>query len=149
MPFSALLLAVGAVAVAPSWWGAVGRTAITWACRHWPPGLLLGGGALVLVWWAIRTLHRRRWPESVRRDRRMPTMVWLPLWAHVGGLLVLSVVIAVGMGALLWWALGRPRLEPLPTGPGAAAWTVANTFDAMKIVLSVVACGVPEPHHRR
>ncbi|WP_328426504.1 pentapeptide repeat-containing protein [Micromonospora sp. NBC_00389] len=66
-------------------------------------------------------------------------MVWLPLWAHVGGLLVLSVAIAVGMGALLWWALGPPRLEPLPTAPGAAAWTVANTFDAMKIVLSVVA----------
>jgi membrane protein implicated in regulation of membrane protease activity len=69
----------------------------------------------------------------------VPTQVWLPLRAHVAGLLLLSVAIAAGTGVLLWSAFGRPALEPLPTGAGAPAWTVANTLDAIKIVLSVVA----------
>jgi hypothetical protein len=117
--------------------------------RHWLPVVLLVAGLGGLVVQAAIVVHRRRRPRTARRRRRDPVAVWLPLSAHVAGLLLLAVVVAVGVGGLLWWALGSPSVHhpPASTAPpaGAAtpapggAWTVQNTFDAMKIVLSVVA----------
>jgi len=66
-------------------------------------------------------------------------------------LLGLAALFAAGVWVLLWTAVGKPALTgrpatpptpspsvSAPTVPGPPAWTVANTFDAMKIVLAVV-----------
>ncbi|WP_238018613.1 hypothetical protein KZZ52_49920 [Dactylosporangium sp. AC04546] len=135
----------GAVSLGPGWWGRAVSGVGSAAVRHWLPVLLFGVGSAVLAASMVRTVHRRRWPGRVRRGRREPVAVWLPLSAHIGGLLLVAIGVAVGMGVLLWWALGGPPVGGLPSasstgsGMGAPAWTVSNTFDAMKIVLSVVA----------
>jgi hypothetical protein len=139
----AAVLTAGLIVATPEWWGRQVRVVMTGAGRNWLPLLLIGAGAAMMLAWTVRTLHRSRWPGRVRRGRREPIAVWLPQSVHIGGLLLLSITVAVGMGALLWWALGKPAVDALPptvsggqTGP---AWTVSNTFDALKIVLSVVA----------
>jgi uncharacterized protein YjbI with pentapeptide repeats len=143
------LAVLGAVTVAPGWWWRRLSVAAVAVGRHWLPVLLLVAGLGGLVVQGTIAVHRRRRPGTARRRRREPVAVWLPLSAHIAGLLLLAVVVAVGVGVLLWWALGSPtvHLTPASTAPPAGtatpapggAWTVQNTFDAMKIVLSVVA----------
>jgi hypothetical protein len=53
--------------------------------------------------------------------------------AHVLVLVVVALVAAAGLSGLLWLLLGRPPIRA--SGP----WTTADTFDALKIVLSVIA----------
>jgi uncharacterized protein YjbI with pentapeptide repeats len=55
------------------------------------------------------------------------------LFEHVVLLLGLAVGFGVVLAGLLWWALGQPELTI------GQAWTTRNTFDALKIVLLVVA----------
>jgi uncharacterized protein YjbI with pentapeptide repeats len=93
--------------------------------------------------------------STAQRPGRGPQ---LPLLVHVALLLGLASVVALGVGTLLWTAVGRPALTgspsvPTPTSGAASApptviapaagaasggWTLTNTFDAMKIVLAVV-----------
>jgi len=54
---------------------------------------------------------------------------------HVSALLAVSVLTAIGIGWLLWIALGRPAIR---TGGPGVVWTPGDTFDAMKIVLAIV-----------
>jgi uncharacterized protein YjbI with pentapeptide repeats len=58
----------------------------------------------------------------------------LPLFVHVALLLVLSFILAAGLGLLMWHAVGQPDLRVLQ-----ADWKVSDSFDALKIVLAVVA----------
>lgn len=87
------------------------------AVRHWLPVLLFGVSGAVLVASAVRGLHRWR----VRRGQRKPVTVWLPLSAHIGGLLLAAIVVAVGLGGLLWLALGGPRVGGLPSAPSTGS----------------------------
>ena len=143
---STALVVLGLVAVAPRWWWRQFLTAQAAVGRHWLAVLLLVVGLAGLMIHGAATLHRRRRPDTARRRRREPVAVWLPLSAHVAGLLLIAVLVAAAVAALLWWALGSPTVYPTPAATPpvgapapAGAWTVQNTFDAMKIVLSVVA----------
>ncbi|MFG2037317.1 pentapeptide repeat-containing protein [Dactylosporangium sp. NPDC048998] len=143
LPVGMFLLITGIASVLLGWWDHYVWPVAVGTGRHWLSVLLFSVGAAAIVAWTAGTRRRRRWPGRVRRGRREPIAVWLPLSAHIGGLLLLSVAVAIGMGALLWWALGKPPVNALPTTPtaaqGAPTWTVSNTFEAMKIVLSIVA----------
>ncbi|MEU7875161.1 pentapeptide repeat-containing protein [Dactylosporangium sp. NPDC049140] len=136
LPWGVFILVYAVYSVDPGWWDRQVSTAVAGAGRHSSPVVLFVLGGAAVAAWVVR---RRR----LRRGRRKPVAVWLPLSAHVGGLLVLAVGVASGMGSLLWWALGRPAIGLVPSTPtpgqAAPSWTVSNTFDAMKIVLSVVA----------
>lgn len=71
-------------------------------------------------------------PLRQSATRRREGLRW-PLFGHVALLLGVSLMLLIGSGLVLWTALGRPRLA------GGSAWTVTNTFDAVKILLAVVA----------
>ncbi|WP_203784608.1 pentapeptide repeat-containing protein [Paractinoplanes rishiriensis] len=73
-------------------------------------------------------------------DRRRPVAERVPLFVHVAALLALAFLVAVVAGLGMWVAVGRPDLSSATTsGAGTAAWSIANTFDALKIVLAIVA----------
>ncbi|MEU8239115.1 hypothetical protein AB0C07_12780 [Actinoplanes missouriensis] len=49
------------------------------------------------------------------------THVWPSrMFWHVALLLTLSTVLAAGLGLLLWWSLGTPRLDTPATAPLSA-----------------------------
>jgi hypothetical protein len=120
---------------------------------HWEPLVVIAIGLVAIGmrgsrWW------RRSWrqPGSPRRSGYFPVADRVPLFVHVALLLLVAVVVAVVVGALLWIAMGHPTLTTHSpsraaesSGPvvapatGNTAWTVQNTFDAIKIVLAVVA----------
>jgi uncharacterized protein YjbI with pentapeptide repeats/membrane protein implicated in regulation of membrane protease activity len=134
---STVLVVLGVVAVAPlRWWRYLWAATVT-AGWHWLPVLLLVAGLAGLTTRGAVALLRRRQTLTAQRRPREPVAVWLPLSAHVAGLLLLAVLVAAGVGALLWWALGSPAGGATPALEDA--WTVQNTFDLVKIVLSVVA----------
>ena len=120
------------VLVAPRWWADITARALDDAGRYWPVLLLLAiASALLLTGPARRSPERRR-PEGSR----------LPLVIHVLVLLAGAVAVAVAASLLLWHLLGQPDVTapvsvPAPAPPGQ--WTMQNTFDGMRIVLSVVA----------
>ncbi|RJQ68854.1 hypothetical protein D5S17_31525 [Pseudonocardiaceae bacterium YIM PH 21723] len=62
----------------------------------------------------------------MRRGRRMS------LGVHIAVLLAVVIAAAIGIGASLWWLLGRPPLRQ------STGWSVANSFDFAKIVLTVI-----------
>ncbi|WP_170215942.1 pentapeptide repeat-containing protein [Asanoa ferruginea] len=136
----AVVAAVAAVIlVQPRWWGRVALAVGGFLVAIWPVVLLLLVAALLAgLWWLGR-------PPPARRRQR-PAGARLPLFVHVGLLLVLALVVAVLVGFLLWQAFGRPDVgnpvpTPLPTGTpvvGSGRWTTQNTLDALKIVLSIV-----------
>ena len=123
----------------PSWHSV--ETSIRLAGEAWPTLVLLIA-AVVIAAVALRIRGVRR--KGLKR-REAPE---LPLFVHVALLLIVATGLALALGALLWTAVGQPPLNaagvpkeaplPAPTRP-AAGWTVGNTFDAMKIVLSIVA----------
>lgn len=121
-----------------SWWRTGGRLLAGPGWR-WVPILLLVAGLVVLAQVAT---GRRSHSGSARRR---PVAIRTPLFVHVAVLVLIAATVAVAAGMGMWWAFGRPPLGAAPPagttpgGAGAAAWTVQNTFDAMKIVLSVVA----------
>ncbi|MEV0718936.1 hypothetical protein [Asanoa sp. NPDC050611] len=137
---AAALAGVAAVIlVAPAWWGRVVLAVLRFLGGIWPAVALLAvAGLIARLWWVAR-------PPADRRRRR-PAAVQLPLFVHVGLLLVLSMVVALLIGFLLWQAFGRPDVSnaapaPLPGGVppvGTGRWTTQNTLDALKIVLSIV-----------
>lgn len=133
-----VLLTAVLVSVAPETSGAAAAAIIRFVVRFWP-GLLLATVAALFAMTA--TAERRR--EAPRRQGPPP----LPLLVHVALLLGLAAAVALGVGTLLWTAVGRPSLAGAPTPtvstpgspfPAPDGWTLTNTFDAMKIVLAVV-----------
>ena len=136
-------MAVGTLVVAvlvsrfPQWGGEVSTATGRFVARFWP-GLLL----VVVAWLLASTAWTGG--RRVNARRRLP-----PLLVHVALMLGLATAVAVGAGALLWTTVGRPALRGVPVPPipvtsatpeaAAPQWTLTNTFDAMKIVLSVVA----------
>ncbi|WIM99949.1 hypothetical protein ACTOB_003619 [Actinoplanes oblitus] len=129
-----LLLAVlGVVWLAQPRWPAVGRllAAPGWS---WVPILITVVGVAGAGWQASH-----RWRRSGLFGHR-PAAERVPLVAHVTALLVLAAGVAAGVGIGLWALLGRPSLTGTP-GPGGtpAAWSVQNTFEAVKIALTMVA----------
>jgi uncharacterized protein YjbI with pentapeptide repeats len=56
----------------------------------------------------------------------------MPLGVNIALLLVVAVVTVVGIGALLWWLLGRPPIRQV------SGWTTANSFEFAKIVLALI-----------
>jgi uncharacterized protein YjbI with pentapeptide repeats len=135
----AVVLLFGAVVtIAPAWWLQAARTVARTAQRHGVSVVLGVAGGAVLFWWY------RTWRAGVRPARPIPVARRWPLFGHVSVLLSAGVVAAAVIGALLWWALGSPTLQltappPTPGGARPAGWSVQNTFDAIKIVLSLVA----------
>jgi hypothetical protein len=142
------LVLAGVVVAAPGWWWRSVRGVGVEVGRHWAVVLLIGArlfglGSRAVAWW------RQRWRPGAIRRHRTPVAERVPLYAHVGLLLTVAVGIAVVVGGLLWLALGHPTLAisgasaPNVAGGTSAVersgWTVQDTFDAMKIVLSVVA----------
>ncbi|WP_285688640.1 pentapeptide repeat-containing protein [Actinoplanes sp. NBRC 103695] len=132
LTISVLAIVAGAAILVPwSWWrqGARLATAPGW---RWLPVVLMAVG--------LAGVARRR--RAGNATGRRPSTVRAPLFVHVVGLLLVAVTAAALVGIGLWVLLGRPPLVAAGTGraPGAAAaWSVQNTLNAMKIVLSVVA----------
>jgi hypothetical protein len=126
------LVVAGVAALVPARWWRFAWLPLTWLTRHWPGTVLivlgLAGSALVGV------LRWRSARQAGRGQRRAaPIAVRLPLLVHVLLLLALATAVAVVVGLGLWWVLGRP-------GTGAVGgWSTQDTFDALKIALSVVA----------
>jgi uncharacterized protein YjbI with pentapeptide repeats len=129
LSLAAILL--GALMMAPSSWWHLLAAVIAGLGRRWLPVLLAAAGGMGLAAEATR-----RWRRSVSgAARRSPVAERVPLFGHVAVLLLLAAVVAVAVGTALWAAFDRPDLGV----SGAAAWSVQDTFDAMKIVLAVVA----------
>ena len=133
VPLAALL--TGVVAVAPVWWWHHLTAAIAGPGWRWLPVLLAAAGGIGLALEAVG-----RW-RRVGRARKRPVAERVPLFGHVAVLLLLAAVVAVAAGTGMWAAFDRPDLAvPGATVPGGAVvWSVQNTFDAIKIVLAVVA----------
>lgn len=140
-------LALAVVALAPGWWWHLVATSAAAARRHWLPVLLFTVAAASFI-----TAAARWWggPGRIRRQAGQVSInLRIPLFLHAMALLALAVVAATGLGWLLWQFLGQPDIlpsrapQPAPSAPvsGAtqAGWTVANTFEAIKIVLAIVA----------
>ncbi|MFI6272487.1 pentapeptide repeat-containing protein [Micromonospora zamorensis] len=133
-------LLVGVLALAPSWWWHRLTAVITGPGWRWLPMLLAAAGGIGLAAEAAR-----RWRRA-SQARPRPVAERVPLFGHVAVLLLMAAVVVAAIGTGMWAALGHPDLA-VPgaagagaTGPGgAAAWSVQNTFDAIKIVLAVVA----------
>ena len=66
-------------------------------------------------------------------DRDTPVRVRFGV--HLAGMLALAVLVAAVAGAVVWSALGRPRLAPQAPGPLAPS----DLYDGIKIALAVVA----------
>ena len=113
------LIPAGLLLAAPSWWGQMLRGVSRVVVEYWPSVALIAVGVVLLVAYRLR--------RGARITGR------LSLFQHVALLLGLALGFAVVLGGLLWWALGEPELT------GRQAWTTSNTFDALKIVLLVVA----------
>jgi uncharacterized protein YjbI with pentapeptide repeats len=138
LPLAALLL--GVVAVAPSWWWHRLTAVVAGPGWRWLPVLLAAAGAIGVVAEA-----GRRWRRG-GAARRRPVAERVPLFGHVAVLLLLAAIVAVTVGTGMWAIFGRPQLAAPGTAGtdatlpgGAAPWSVQNTFDAIKIVLAVVA----------
>ena len=123
-------LLAGVVAVAPAWWWHRLTAVTTGPGWRWLPILLVAAGGIVLVREAVR-----RWRRG-GPGRGRPVAERVPLFGHVTVLLLLAAVVAAAVGTGLWLAFGRPSLA---TAGRPSAWSVENTFDAMKIMLAVVA----------
>jgi uncharacterized protein YjbI with pentapeptide repeats len=129
----------GAAILTPWSWWRDGAQLVARPGWRWVPVLLLAAGLTGLA-----QLTARWWSRS-GSDRRRPVGVQAPLFVHVGVLLLIAVAVAAAVGAGMWLIFGRPHLSvpgiatPAGTTGGTAVWSVQNTFDAMKIVLSVVA----------
>jgi uncharacterized protein YjbI with pentapeptide repeats len=130
----------GATILMPWSWWRDGAQLVARPGWWWMPVLLLAAGLAGLA-----QLTARWWSRS-GNDRQRPVAVRAPLFVHVGVLLLIAVAVAAAAGVGMWLAFGRPHLSvpgtatPAGTAPGGATgWSVQNTFDAMKIVLSVVA----------
>jgi hypothetical protein len=132
MALSLTLMLAGVVAAAPSWWWHRLTTMIAGVSGRWLPVLLAVAGGIGLTWEAAR-----RWRRG-GAARRRPVAERVPLFGHIAVLLLLATVVAVAVGTGMWAVFDRPHLA-VPGTAGATAWTVQNTFDAIKIVLAVVA----------
>lgn len=136
---------IGVIAVAPDWWWKLARTTTMAAGRNWFPTLCFvtaTAAALAAVgrwWWPWRRERPSTWAPITSR---------LPLLLHVVILVSISIVMFVGLAWVAWRLSGQPdlflrrsRSESVPgqATPTSSAWTVANTLDAIKILLSVVA----------
>jgi hypothetical protein len=120
------------VALVPAWWWRYAWLTLTWLAWRRPATVLivLGLAGLALVG-ALRWRSTRRASRGQRRAE--PIAVRLPMLVHVLLLLVLATAVVSVVGLGLWWVLGRP-------GTGAVGgWSTQDTFDALKIALSVVA----------
>lgn len=73
----------------------------------------------------MRLPCRRRSASSGRHFR-------MRLFTNITLVLSLAVVMAVGIGTLLWLEMGRPSMRSV------GAWTASNTFDFAKVVLTLV-----------
>jgi len=124
------VLLAGAVALAPAWWWHRLTAALARPGLRWLPVLVTGAGAIILVREAVA-----RWRRG-GPGRGRPVAERVPLFGHVTVLLLLAAVVAVTVGAGMWLAFGRPSLG---AAGGVKTWTVENTFDAIKIMLAVVA----------
>lgn len=133
-PVATAVVAISAAAMVPlgGWagaWAVVPR--LGW---RWLPLMTAVAGMVILAERAAA-----RWRLGGRRRRR-PVAERVPLFIHVAALLTLASLIALAAGFGMWTVLGRPDLgTPAGSAPGATGWSVANTFDAAKIVLSIVA----------
>lgn len=117
-------LAAAGVVLAPAGWWQYTWIVLIWLVRHWPAIVLIAVGS---AGWLLASAWRR----PVRRTGTGPAGVRLPLPVHVATLLALGAAVAAVAGLGLWWLLGR-------TATGGS-WSTQNTFDAVKIALSVVA----------
>ncbi|GAA3952140.1 pentapeptide repeat-containing protein [Actinoplanes auranticolor] len=137
---SALAVVIATAILVPASWWQHGARLLTGPGWWWLPILLLtvglaGLGEAAVRWWRRSSTERQR-PEAVRT----------PLFLHVAILLLIAVAVAAAVAAGMWALFGQPRLAILGVTPapgaspgGVGVWSVQNTFDAMKIVLSVVA----------
>lgn len=137
-------LAVGIIAAAPTWWWGLARNLGVVAVKHWLATLCFVVAAAAFStavgrWW---------WPWLHERPSTwVPVTSRIPLLLHIVMLVLLSVTVFAGLAWATWQSAGQP--DPFPTGaqqlpdPGQpvaphADWTIANTLDAIKILLSVV-----------
>jgi uncharacterized protein YjbI with pentapeptide repeats len=129
MGLAVLLVVIGGVASAPEWWWHAAVTVTSLLGWRWLPVVVVAVG----LWWGGQELIGLQRGSRVRRS---PVAERIPLSAHVAALLVVSGAVAVTFGLIMWVSLGRPQLT---SAAGTAGWTVQNSFDAVKIVLAVVA----------
>jgi uncharacterized protein YjbI with pentapeptide repeats len=66
-----------------------------------------------------------------RRASRVTRRIRLSLGTNIALLISVAVLVTAGIGALLWWVLGRPPLQ-------GSGWTPTNSLDFAKVVLAVV-----------
>jgi hypothetical protein len=80
-------------------------------------------------------------PDWGERQQRQQSAIAdrLSLPDHLARLLLVAVGVTAVAGLVLWLALDRPPLAVSRTPGGQSAWSAANTLNAIKIVLSVVA----------
>ncbi|MEU4693761.1 hypothetical protein [Actinoplanes sp. NPDC023714] len=93
---------------------------------------------------AVGAAAVQRWRRGRTRQSR-PVAERVPLFGHVAAVLLLAAIVAAFAGLSLWWVFGH--LHPagaagstptsIPAGP--AVWSVQNSFEAIKIVLALVA----------
>lgn len=67
-----------------------------------------------------------------RRPTGLPAPVRMPLIAHVALVLLVAVLIAFTLGLGMWWLIGKPAIT------SSRPWTARESFDFLKIVLTVV-----------
>jgi hypothetical protein len=135
-PTAGALVLAATVVMAPDWWTRSLGLAWTTFCQYWLFATLLLLALVVLLasgmyHWAGADRHLLQRPAP-------PASARLSLFSHSLVLVVLAAAIAGVVGSVLWQAFGRPPLIA-HSGNGQPSWTVQNTLDTLKIVLSVVA----------
>ncbi len=118
VPFSILVLA-SAAALNLLWWLTLSPTSHTWLRRAFPGLILQEIVAAAALTWGIAVLLRR--PSATERS---PTHLPRSLWPVA----VLTAVLVLGAGSLLWHGLPQLRLRRHPTAERVGTDAMADTI---------------------